>query len=87
MPRKFRYHHVAEVESYGLKRKKSGAAGFAYIEELLDDGNVHLPDFWLRRRIGRKRVLELSKGGGEKLVSEVLGILKGFHPLVEFVNQ
>ena len=35
----------------------------------------------------QSRVLELSKPNGDALVAEVVGILKGLHPLVEFINQ
>jgi hypothetical protein len=89
-PREFDYYLLAEVEGgvhgrcpYGLKDPVSPA--FDYIERLLL--HTEFPYLSLRRRICRKRVLELSKPNGDALVNEVLGTLKAFHPLVEFINQ
>ncbi len=68
---------------HGLKDPVSPA--FDYIERLLL--HTKFPYLSLRRRICRKRVLELSQPNGDALVNEVIGILKEFHPLVEFINQ
>ena len=67
---------------YGLKDPESSA--FDYLVRLLED--VRLPYLSVRRRIERKRVLELSKGGGKALVAEVVKVMKAFNPLVEFIN-
>lgn len=89
-PREFDYYLIAEVEGgvhqncpYGLKDPKS--SGFDYVETLLQ--KTEFPYLSVRRSIPRKRVLELSKPNGDALVDEVIGILKAFHPLVEFINQ
>ena len=58
---------------------------FEYIERLLL--HTEFPYLSLRRRINRTRVLELSNPNGDALVSEVISILKEFHPLVEFINE
>jgi len=68
---------------YGLKDPKSD--GFCYIEKLLEQ--IHLPYLSVRRRIDRNRALELSQEDGRSLVDEVVGIMKAFHPLVEFINE
>lgn len=88
--RVFDYHPVANVETGIYKRSRYGlkdshSPGFEYIEKLLVD--IEYPYLSVRRSIDRKRVLELSKPNGDALVAEVVGILKGFHPLVEFINQ
>jgi len=67
---------------YGLKDPTSSA--FDYLVRLLEE--TRLPYLSVRRRIERKQVLELSKGGGKALVAEVVKIMKGFNPLVEFIN-
>lgn len=67
---------------YGLKDPKSSA--FDYLVRLLEE--IRLPYLSVRRRIERKRVLELSKGGGKALVAEVVKVMKAFNPLVEFIN-
>jgi hypothetical protein len=68
---------------YGLKDLQS--PGFDYIGTLINQ--TQFPYLPVRRRISRKRVLELSRPNGERLVNEVIGILKKFHPLVEFINR
>jgi hypothetical protein len=68
---------------YGLNDFSS--PGFEYVEKLLLD--IKYPDLTVGRSIDRRKVLELSKPNGDALVAEVLGILKGFHPLVEFINE
>jgi len=67
---------------YGLKDPQSN--GFNYLETLLEQ--IQYPYLSVRKRIDRKQVSELSKGNGEALVDEVLGIMREFHPLVEFIN-
>ena len=67
---------------YGLKAPTSSA--FDYLVRLLEE--TRLPYLSVRRRIERKQVLELSKGGGKALVAEVVKVMKAFHPLVEFIN-
>jgi hypothetical protein len=59
--------------------------GFHYIETLLK--RVSLPCFTVRRCIDRDRALELSQRDGRPLIEEVVGIMKVFHPLVEFINE
>jgi hypothetical protein len=89
-PRVFDYYTVAELEAgvhdsvlYGLKDPKS--PGFEYLVTLLNQ--VQLPYLSVIRRIKRKQVVELSKGGGKTLVDEILKITKAFHPLVQFINE
>lgn len=89
-PRVFDRFRVAEIETgmygrvrYGLNNFK--APGFEYIERLLLD--IEYPDLTVGRSIERRQVLELSKPNGDALVAEVQGILKGLHPLVEFINE
>jgi hypothetical protein len=89
------YYTIARLEAgcreapnlgqYGLKDPKLGQHGFNYIEKLLEQ--IHLPYLSVRRCIDRNRALELSQGGGHSLVDEVVGIMKDFHPLVEFINE
>jgi hypothetical protein len=67
---------------YGLKDPES--EGFDYFETLLKQ--IHLPYLSVRKRIDRKKALELSEGNGDALVNEVVRIMKAFHPLVEFIN-
>lgn len=88
-PRVFDYFPVADVEggtqgrrSYGLKDARS--PGFDYVERLLFD--IEYPYISVRKSIDRRQVLELSMPNGDALVTEVLKILKGFHPLVEYIN-
>jgi hypothetical protein len=69
--------------AYGLKVRS--ATGFEHLRRLLLE-EIPLPYFSLRKRIERDRVLELSSGGGRKLVKHVLAIMEAFHPLVEFIN-
>lgn len=45
---------------------------------------IDYPHFSLRRRLDRKRVLEL---GGNAVVGEVVSIMKAFQPLVAFINE
>lgn len=89
-PRKFDYIQIADIEAGIHKRRRYGlkdasSTGFDYIEKLLFD--IEFPYLSLRRRIDRNRVLQLSKPNGDALVAEVLDILKGFHPLVDFINE
>lgn len=88
-PRMFDYFPVADVEGgiynrcrYGLKDPQS--PGFDYIEKLLSE--IEYPYLSLRRSLSRKHVVELSKPNGDALVKEVQSIMKGFHPLVAFIN-
>lgn len=67
---------------YGLKDPTSSA--FDYLVRLLEE--TRLPYLSVRRRIERKQVLDLSKGGGKALVAEVVKVMKAFNPLVEFIN-
>jgi hypothetical protein len=67
---------------YGLKDPTSSA--FDYLVRLLEE--IRLPYLSVRRRIERKRVLGLSRGGGKALVAEVVKVMKAFNPLVEFIN-
>ena len=67
---------------YGLKDPKSNA--FDYLVRLLEE--TRLPYLSVRKRIERRHVLELSKGGGKDLVAEVVEVMKAFNPLVEFIN-
>ncbi len=69
-------------EPYGLKDPQS--SGFNYLETLLEQ--IPYPYLSVRKRIERKQVLELSKGNGDALVDEMLGIMRKFHSLVEFIN-
>ena len=87
----FDYYVVAKLEGgvhkdyhpghYGLKDPQSN--GFDYLETLLEQ--IPFPYLSVRKRLDRKRVLELSKKG-DALIDEVLGIMRKFHPLVEFIN-
>ncbi len=89
------YYTIAKLEAglceapnsgqYGLKDPKLGQYGFDYIEKLLEQ--IHLPYLSVRKCIDRNRALELSQGSGHSLVDEVVGIMKEFHPLVEFINE
>ena len=90
LPKKFDYYPVADVETGIYKRSRYGlkdshSPGFEYIEKLLFD--IKYPYLSVRRSIDRNRVLELSKPDGSALVAEIVGILKGFHPLVKFINE
>jgi hypothetical protein len=67
---------------YGLKDPASSA--FEYLARLLEE--IPLPYLSVRCRIDRKEVVKLSTGGGTAVVDRVLAIMKGFHPLVEFIN-
>lgn len=92
-PRTYDYYTIVTLEAgarksyhpgaYGLKDPES--SGFSYLETLLKQ--IEYPDLTVTRRIGRKQVLELSKGDGGALVDEAVRIMKGFHPLVEFINE
>jgi hypothetical protein len=94
-PRTYRPYVIAELEAgvrkdkdydpgpYGLKDPQS--AGFGYLETLLEQ--IKYPDIFVRKRIDRKQVLVLSRGGGDALVDEVIRTMKAFHPLVEFINR
>ena len=89
-PRVFDYFAVAEVRGGIDKRRRYGlkdphSPGFDYVEKLLQD--IEYPYMSLRRTISRSQVLELSEPNGDALVAEVLQTLKGFHPLVEFINS
>lgn len=91
-PRTYDYYTIVALEAgtrkphhpgpYGLKDPQS--SGFSYLERLLEQ--IQYPYLSVIRRIDRKNVLELSKGNGDALVDEAVGIMKGFHPLVEFIN-
>lgn len=92
-PRNYDDYLIAELEggirkpyhpgSYGLKDPQSPS--FGYLQMLLE--KIQYPYFSVRRRISRKRVLELSEGNGDALVNEVICLMKEFHKLVEFINQ
>jgi len=89
-PRVFDYYTVAKLEAgvydkvpYGLKAPQS--PGFDYVCTLINQ--IQYPYLSVRRRIDRKQVVELSKGGGKALVDEIVGITKSFHSLVQFVNE
>jgi len=69
--------------SFGLKDET--ARGFDHLKTLLLE-EIPLSYFSLRKRIDRERVLDLSSGGGKRLVKEVVTIMKAFHRLVAFVN-
>jgi len=89
-PRVFDYHAVADVETGIYKRsrfglKDSNSPGFEYIEKLLFQ--IDYPYLSVRRSIDREQVLELSTPNGDALVTEVVDTLKGFHPLVKFINE
>jgi uncharacterized protein YktB (UPF0637 family) len=79
------YHRVASSEAEYLKDPELGSYGFHYVETLLK--RVPLPCFTVRRCIDRDRALELSQRDGRPLIEEVVGIMKVFHPLVEFINE
>jgi hypothetical protein len=89
----FDYYIIARLEAgyrkdpnpgpYGLKDPQSD--GFDYIEKFLEQ--IDLPCLSVRRHIDRNQALGLSQGGGSALVAEVVGIMKAFHPLVEFINE
>jgi len=91
-PMKSDDYHVASLEGgsckphdpgvYGLKNSKSSA--FDYLVSLLEE--IHLPYFFLWRRIDRKEVLNLSSGGGDALIHKVFSVMEKFQPLVEFIN-
>jgi hypothetical protein len=71
------------LERYGLKDPKSN--GFDYLEILLEQ--IQFPYVFLRKRIKRMQLLELSsKGNADALVDQVLTIMRNFQPLVEFIN-
>jgi hypothetical protein len=89
-PRIFDYFHVADIESGSSKRqlhslKNRKSAAYDYIERMLLD--IQYPYLSVRRSFSREEVLELSVPNGDALVDEVLKTLKGFHPLVEFINH
>jgi len=71
------------VEPYGLQDRQS--VGFDYLEELLE--SIRYPYLSVRKCIDRKEVQKLSKEKGDDLVNRAVGIMKGFHPLVEFINE
>jgi hypothetical protein len=68
-----------------LESDKLGEYGFDRVEELLEQ--LPLPYLTVRRRIDRDQALELSHTDGRPLIEEVIGIMKGFHPLVKFINK
>ena len=89
-PRVFDYYTVADLEggvhdgaSYGLKDPQS--PGFDYVCTLISQ--IQYPYLSVRRRISRKKVVELSKGGGIALADEIVKTTKAFHSLVQFVNE
>ena len=89
-PRVFGYFPVASVETVIYENCRYGLAdahstGFEYIERLLFD--IEYPYISVRRSIDRKEVVELSESNGKPLVAEVLDTLKGFHPLVKYIND
>lgn len=91
-PRIYDYYIIATLEGgvrkdyhpgpYGLKDPQSD--GFDYLETLLEQ--IWFPSLSVKKNIDRNDVLELSKGKGDGVVDEVVGIMKAFHPLVEFIN-
>lgn len=91
-PRAFDYYGIAELNGgdckegqgghYGLKDPTSN--GFNYLLGLLKQ--TPFPYLSVRRRIDRRRVLELSNGNAQALVDEVVRMMTKFHPLVEFIN-
>jgi hypothetical protein len=92
-PRTYDYYIIATLEAgarkpyhpgpYGLKDPQS--SGFNYLTTLLLE-QIQYPCLSVRKRIDRKRVLELSKENKDTLVDEVVQIMKAFHPLVKFIN-
>ncbi len=68
-----------------LESDKLDEHGFDRVEKLLR--KLPLPYLTVRRRIDRDQALELSYTDGRPLIEEVVGILKVFHPLVEFINE
>lgn len=81
----FDYHIVARLETGNRKDPtKLGEDEFDYIENFLE--RTHLPCLSVRRSIDRNHTLDLSQGDGQTLVDEVVGIMREFHWLVEFIN-
>lgn len=76
------YEYVL-IDSLGSD--KLGKQGFDRVEKLLEQ--LPLPYLTIRRRIDKNQALELSQAGGRPLIEEVLGMMKEFHPLVEFINK
>ena len=91
-PRTYDYYTIVTLEAgtqksnhpshYGLKDPLS--SGFNFLETLLEQ--IQYPYLSVRKQIDRTRVLELSKRNKDALVNEVVQIMKGFYPLVEFIN-
>jgi len=86
----FDYYTVADLEAgvydgapYGLKDPQS--PGFDYVCTLIRQ--IKYPYLSVRKRINRKKVVELSKGGGKALTDEIVETTKAFHSLVQFVNE
>jgi hypothetical protein len=68
-----------------LESNKLDEGGFDRVENLLRQ--LPLPYLTVRRHIDRDQALELSHTDGRPLIEEVVGIMKVFHPLVEFINE
>lgn len=86
LPRQYDYFIVANFESTYLSDPLLQTVCFDYIEKLIEQ--INLPYFSLRTRIGRSKVIELSKRDqGDSLINEIINIMKVFHPLVKFVNE
>lgn len=68
-----------------LESDKLDEHGFDRVEEPLKQ--LPLPYLTVRRCIDRDQALELSHTDGRPLIEEVVGIMKVFHPLVEFINE
>jgi hypothetical protein len=76
----YKYTLVDSLESNKLDER-----GFDRVENLLRQ--LPLPYLTVRRCIDRDHALELSHTDGRPLIEEVVGIMKVFHPLVEFINE
>jgi hypothetical protein len=78
-------HPVANIQIRYINNPTVGAEGFDYLQKIIE--KIHLPSMAIKRHIPRKQVLALSqKDQGLSLIKEVVSIMKGFHPLVSYIN-
>ena len=80
------YHLIARIESRYLKDPMVGLRSLEYLEYLLD--KIPLPYLTVRKHIERDLVLNLSeKDQGNTLVTQIVDIMRAFHPFVKFINS
>jgi hypothetical protein len=81
----FKYFFIANIGGNYFKRQETEATAFGFVKNLVNE--ITYPYFMLTEHISKKEVLELSMGGGDRLINEIVRIIITMQPLVQFINS